>query len=98
MLAEECVKFKLKETDSFIYHTFIYKTAMKLIRKGRKMLVTHPWIGVSGPILGVARDALGGSFMNRRILSGGGARAMRHSRRVRRGKGFRAIGSGFVPL
>lgn len=75
---------------------------MKFIQKGRKLVVTQPWVGVSGPMLGSARDALGGAFMDRRILSGGGTKVRRHAarrvRRVRRGKGFRAIGSGFIPL
>jgi hypothetical protein len=74
---------------------------MKFIQKGRNLIVTEPWVGVSGPTLGSARDALGGAFMDRRVLSGGGTKVRRHARRVRRvrrGKGFRAIGSGFIPL
>lgn len=63
-------------------------------RRGARMAITVPWSGTPGPILSVARDALGGNFMQRRIRSGG--------RVLVRGRGLRRMarvrGGGFIPL
>lgn len=57
-------------------------------RKGKTIGSGLPWVGVSGPNIAIARDALAGNFLARKVRSGGRIGPKR--RRVR--------GCGFIPL